>query len=839
MVINKNTTFYGLKDTLQTNGFEYVDTDNVSRNYFRVSLPSSLGLGKNVFSINPTKNFVKNSRLLIDIEDYAGNPVYYEISNIVDSGNRQITVFITPETALGKATIYISGVINKLSDPIRIIEPSTVLWKTIVDVTNVEVNIKPIYDVLPTIVVTETRKPIYIQNASRRTDKSIGTFANLKSTNIVPYESRVTDVVFDSKTSFAAQNTIITNNVGTNSPEQKYEHFDYDVIYMDEPFFYDDNGLIDNGTFEFYNVVDTQSYTCSIVHTIDQYRAKVYPPFSLFDSSLNLVTSFVSNPNYYFTYFSKVGWAIDSGSKSYLDIEISNLRPKTGNVTTLKVEYTSNNSFNGSYVDMGKFEIENSNILIDESVLISTGKHLGYKEFGEIITYDDATNYFTYSQVGQSIMELSPTSSNGIYVTETKPNLLPDIDYGVISIANSYRPVLRKNVDYTLQFDYKFIQNPIIASLPQLDVYISGSVLPLDIIAKPHVNLLTNYGNCIGIVANKNIGVAEFSFNSTLTATASVNFAVRSGDWYINNIKLFPKVEQYSTPNFASFLIPMPQIEKNAEYTFRFSYLGNSGLVANGVTEIKGLIFTGSDHNFIERDEINVKDHRFIIGATGSQFFTHVDQMYHTTGSSGHSTIISQNTEIQHKKINEVSRLTSRTIHKIYSDYTTVPAFTSTPAIKYISLPLLYQENGSTAYTASTSLVGVNIEVRQQTIGTIADPFTSGSGSAVAGSNSYVWGGIMQTRAIGSAKVNNGQLQFFTPYTSSGPIHGQNAVNNFGYVPPNMTDLDHWFNIHTPTTGSNSYTMNYNYSFINTSSADWSFYSTMDVQIQMSEYAAI
>ena len=70
----------GTKYNLSALNVDIEDTSYRSDNYFVVSdLDSTFTAGKNFFTINGSPNLSPNSKILLEILDSAGNPLYYEI----------------------------------------------------------------------------------------------------------------------------------------------------------------------------------------------------------------------------------------------------------------------------------------------------------------------------------------------------------------------------------------------------------------------------------------------------------------------------------------------------------------------------------------------------------------------------------------------------------------------------------------------------------------------------------------------------------------------------------------------------------------------------------------
>ena len=88
-----------------------IDKTPQSSDYFNITfLPNELVAGKNVIKVQGTQNLVKTTEVQFEIFDSNGTPIFYEVLNyLAADGSRAIVVYIYPETATGRATLYLAG----------------------------------------------------------------------------------------------------------------------------------------------------------------------------------------------------------------------------------------------------------------------------------------------------------------------------------------------------------------------------------------------------------------------------------------------------------------------------------------------------------------------------------------------------------------------------------------------------------------------------------------------------------------------------------------------------------------------------------------------------------
>ncbi len=111
MPIRKEAAYIGLAENSELR-YDVVDRTPSSEDYFQVTeFPETLTAGKNVFKFrgNPD-TLVDDSKVHIEILDYNGDPIYYEVLRYLEKdGTRVLAVYIYPDTPEGRATIYLGG----------------------------------------------------------------------------------------------------------------------------------------------------------------------------------------------------------------------------------------------------------------------------------------------------------------------------------------------------------------------------------------------------------------------------------------------------------------------------------------------------------------------------------------------------------------------------------------------------------------------------------------------------------------------------------------------------------------------------------------------------------
>ena len=111
MPIRKEAAYIGLAENADIR-YDVIDRSPTSEDYFQVTeFPETLTAGKNVFKFRGDPDtLVDDSKIHIEILDYNGDPIYYEVLRYLEKdGTRVLAVYIYPDTPEGRAIIYLAG----------------------------------------------------------------------------------------------------------------------------------------------------------------------------------------------------------------------------------------------------------------------------------------------------------------------------------------------------------------------------------------------------------------------------------------------------------------------------------------------------------------------------------------------------------------------------------------------------------------------------------------------------------------------------------------------------------------------------------------------------------
>tara|TARA_R110002050_G_scaffold241345_1_gene377699 strand:- start:9413 stop:17764 length:8352 start_codon:yes stop_codon:yes gene_type:complete len=111
MPIKREASYIGLAENAEIR-YDVIDRDPFSKDFFEiVEFPETLTAGKNIFKFRGDPDtLVDDSRVHVEILDYNGDPIYYEVLNYVEKdGVRVLSVFIYPDTPEGRCVFYLAG----------------------------------------------------------------------------------------------------------------------------------------------------------------------------------------------------------------------------------------------------------------------------------------------------------------------------------------------------------------------------------------------------------------------------------------------------------------------------------------------------------------------------------------------------------------------------------------------------------------------------------------------------------------------------------------------------------------------------------------------------------
>lgn len=631
-MIKRKPTNHGIRNKQ----FQFIDTNPVSKDFFRVDLPEKFYIGKNSFTIKPTENLLKGSQIQIDILDANGNNLYFEVTDILtESNSRLISVYIYPDTPFGELKIYITGITNL---------NGSVLWKRDITFSYTPVKERPLFKTSPKVTIQERHYNTLEQTTSRLTKQTArsGQTLTIKSNeNKQPEQPLLklndryvepqpfvptTEQLFSSSLDFGPVG-ILTTPLGIVSNRQviPLETFNYDTVYVSPSFF---SSSMVGGILEFNlqsYITDNFTplppinsdyikksfiYTSSIVEIIDDARVKIYPNFHYFLTYNNInylsVKELTNFSNFTCSFYDceiTGSTPIPSPLQSYLYCEVKNLEPISGQVEYIDV-LTKPYNFVGEFTQLSSVKVDKKDLFINPNYLQNIDQELQYKRYGLPNSPTDVSNNWTSSMIPPMAVpkfdDKDGTSNSGIIYLNHGPITNPN-QYIRLFTTSSYDFISNVNTEYEIKFSYELDKSSDDVIKPQLDIYISGSTL-VESNTKNNLTVIedSTVGNYLGSVTDaKSSGLVTVDFITTEIKQNKLFFVIRAGQWKIRDIKIQPRHEVGFSANEMYFLLPMPDNLKNDEYRVKLKYR-NSLNYSNIETNLYGLMFSGSRSEYRE-----------------------------------------------------------------------------------------------------------------------------------------------------------------------------------------------------------------------------------------------
>lgn len=612
------------------NEFSIFDNSLTSSEYFRLDIPDKFYIGKNSLSIYPSKKLLPNSKIEIDIYDYAGNNVYYEITNVILlSNSRLISVYIYPDIPYGEITIYVGGTLSN---------GQTVLWSREIPLTYTEVTSAPIHSSAPIVTTTELMYSKMEQSNSRFTVISPNnnklnllrqsdqqpiqlnqqnSVLDLKNKNLQPIYPPISS--YSSITS-SIDNQInliesLANNTQTTNYSVNVNTSAYDVMTTSSSFFSASmvGGEIKINLFPYFMENDNfppnlpESYknafiwSGSIVDVISNKKILVYPNFSWVVKNdreiIYNLTAFSNVSNFTCSYYDyNITGSNTAGSQSYLYFDVKNLDTVSGKVSDIDVSYKPNN-FIGEYIPLSSYNVNRSNFLIDSRYLQNFRNDFGFKQIGKPHVEIDVQTFWTSSifNVSSSGFDYRDGTSNNSIVYLYHGKIHNERQYVELYTTSSYDFIGYKNTEYHINFSYDIDNTSNDDTKPQIDIYLSGSDISSDKSYSVHYTPIqyTDRYYVGSIIGNNRMGYSNISFITNQSKKNKLFFVIRGHHWSLRNVEIITKNNFGFTPNHVYFIVPTPTNISNDEILLKLKYR-NSNNYSNFETDIIGLLITGS-----------------------------------------------------------------------------------------------------------------------------------------------------------------------------------------------------------------------------------------------------
>lgn len=776
---------YGIKK------WNFTKRENNFSSVLDIKFPDTFKLGKNRFTVNVLPNkLLKGSDIYVDIIDALGNPVYYEISSLVNDDNtRNVVVYIYKDTPIGISKIYVAATLKGSADELITTSNYLAVFEVGINPTE-QVTGKLVLKDTPTVTFKEKLQPVTmpivssrlveVRNASGSFSTVGGTIPKQLLTDNLNIERSVSDTVSTNPSllgtsaqtnelslpSFTDFSLLVARNFEFSS-SMKGGSIELNNIEIQYP----KNAV---NTSSFYNI----TYTASIIEVVSTGSIKIYPPFG---KTINYVTDtgtnqtiradrFFNHTNFTCSYYQYSTVSQSATTQSFATFDITNIEPEFGSVNSIDVSYKPANAF-GEFRPIGQFKLSPVNLFTDpNSVLFDNDKGLIEKPVGNFRNVRSATDddtdfgrYWLVSSGGNadvnkgSLVESLKLSGSGEYY------LTPKIQYAITS---------SKNTEYELKFNSKT------DGTGKLDIYLTGSSDIVVLGDRPKTDNistnLSNLGTYVGSVeANRGtFSENKFEFKTATAGTIRPLLLIKTGSWVVSDLEILPTHQTGFSGNQTRLQIPLENVESKTELLLKVQYRNINGEPANKETLLKGVIFEGN------KPEITYP----------SQSLLSNGDVYLWT----------------HLQFDRVS-------------------FNNFGLADNIKYPI-FKTKTNEAYSGNGFTVGLAITVTTSILGI--------TGSLTNPINSYQWASMLQTRATVIPDVNADRPYLYNFVAHSGSSYNQ--IGTFGNGHGTAPNLDSWYRIGSITVDDDS--LSIGYQLTSTSSFFWDGFVSTKIEVQKYEY---
>lgn len=224
-----------LQQRLLDNSYYIGDNTDTSPNYFDVTFfPSTVGGGKSLIKIKGNGQYLKlGSDIDVEVLDSAGNPMYWEIVNLVDRFFQYyISIYVYDTTAEGVGTVILTGEasrdLNGNPIPADWTGKHNVIWTRSIEIKPLERNNSEIvFSTPPQVTVDQVTLPERVSSGSL----SQGTYTTASAQNIftittanfagfdkiITQDGGITDLDIQSRTINPTQQPRTTNTIDTTT----------------------------------------------------------------------------------------------------------------------------------------------------------------------------------------------------------------------------------------------------------------------------------------------------------------------------------------------------------------------------------------------------------------------------------------------------------------------------------------------------------------------------------------------------------------------------------------------------------------------------------------------
>jgi len=572
----------------------WIEDTSPSSPYFQVTnLPPKFAGGRNSFLIAGSTLLQNKSKILIEILDARGNPIYQTtVRDFTEANSKLISLEIYDSTPAGFATIIIMGKATVRADgspiPAQWASKYNVRWTRTILTDYYADNTSPIRFVnQPEVLVEEVRfkniyNPAYTQyevdvpiKLSPILYSSIQTGYGLYAQSPATFSSDHFNAVFTG--SLQINNRVYNVSLPVNAVLNSSKATSQNYLIGSSDNFVKDMVLLQSGSYQ--TVVNNQLATVT--------------------SSVKLRYFVLDEP-------------VVNAPTSFANMRVINMRTVSGEIKKIRV-YQSSVTDTGGFKLIGDVPTDSQELLVSASVR-------GPIPYGFIYnTPTVSDNWYTGNLIQNSGIRavLYPVSGSSAYYTPTSSPWPVSVNNTVLlqslradaplngttfsgSIAtNGYfigttRPTrLFPTTEYTLQFNALYNNTSGSVSLtgkaPIVDIYIVGNSIIDD---NPLGQRIGRIQPTVPIALYEHM---QFNFTPSISvgADVSLRFVISNGFWYFSDISLRPAEDTQFSPDETQIVLPNTDYYNQVlQYKVEFFNINNESTTVTAVSV--PTFFTGS-----------------------------------------------------------------------------------------------------------------------------------------------------------------------------------------------------------------------------------------------------
>lgn len=604
-----------------------IDTNENSIIFNIKDFPEILTAGKNSFKILGNSLLKKNSEVLIEILDANGNPIYFEVNDFIDRlKQRIISIFIYPDTPIGKAKITILGTLDSDSIPENWKNKPNVKWVKIIDVDSLQQNNSEIiFNEFPEITISEQFKaaktsiysPQLIISASKLDfENSTIKYYNYIDSSWAKNYGVYKNLFSETFSSVAKNKQSVQQNFNLNeNRETKFNAISNTNIISDNEYYISNksgptivlqtqvsgsgfSSKMIGGEFIVSSPVNSKpacqfvnSYKSIISDVLNKTTLRLESPFFISSSTSQqtntfFITEFGPNDDYVINYTNTAEYSSSQAYTTFATIKFNNFSPISGNVYRIKT-FVKSKASSSDYEQIGNTIINSSNFLIDT----------------QSADFNLSIGNFTSQQIIDSYWEVSSisTGSGTLSFDETylSNSIKIERSFDDENIILKVNPILNQeyfeNNEYQIKFNCFGIKNYLEA---KIKVYMSGSAF--------YDSDENNLGYLIGTILfnekKQTFQDLTFLFTAQKTSTATPVFLIEAGSWFISNVRISAQSYPGFTPNHFLLNVPINSLWDNNILDFKFEFFDYTERISNQIIYVENFSFSKGSPFYIQGD---------------------------------------------------------------------------------------------------------------------------------------------------------------------------------------------------------------------------------------------